>query len=107
MASDIWKRAQAAQRCYSELPFETTELDQDGKPLLIRGVIDLIFEEPDGWIIVDYKTDDIQATQLSAVLEEYHGQLTQYSRIWTAITSLPIKSTGLYFTRLNQYVSAS
>lgn len=107
LASDIWKRAQAAQRCYSELPFETTDLDQDGQPLLIRGVIDLIFEEPDGWIIVDYKTDDLQATQLSAVLEEHRGQLTQYSRIWTAITSLPIKSTGLYFTRLNQYVSAS
>ncbi len=57
--SDIWARARASKRCYGELPFETTIPGDDGKPQLIRGVIDLIFEEADGWVIVDYKTDDI------------------------------------------------
>jgi ATP-dependent helicase/nuclease subunit A len=114
-ASDIWQRAQRSQRCYSELPIEIFEPGEtqsthqgesevsNQQPQLIRGVIDLIFEEPDGWVIVDYKTDDIIELEVPATIEQYRGQLAQYARIWTATTSFTIKSTGLYFTRLNRY----
>lgn len=111
--SEIWQRAQRSLRSFSELPIELFESnDTPGNPTssanppqLIRGVIDLIFEEPDGWVIVDYKTDDITETELPAAIEQYRGQLAEYARIWTATTSHTVKSTGLYFTRLNKNVS--
>ncbi|MCC6509732.1 MAG: UvrD-helicase domain-containing protein, partial [Pirellulaceae bacterium] len=53
--SAIWHRACQAPRLYSELPFDL--LDRSGSlPTIVRGVIDLIFEEADGWVIVDYKS---------------------------------------------------
>ncbi len=102
-ASEIWKRALEAKRCYSELPFETTVLDDEGRPQLLRGVIDLIFEEQDGWVIVDYKTDDITNANIREAVRYYRSQLERYSHHWTSITSYQVKEIGLYFTKLNQY----
>ena len=100
--SDIWSRAQVAPRCYSELPFETLVTD-DGFPTMVRGVIDLIFEESSGWVIVDYKTDDITASDIPEAIGYYRSQLQEYAKHWTAITGNSIKELGLYFTRLNRY----
>ena len=103
--SEIWQRAQAAKLCYSELPIDTTTIDQDGNPQLIRGVIDLIFEEEDGWVIVDYKTDDVTTSQIDSVIQYYEPQLKTYAALWTEITGFKIKELGLYLTKLNRYVT--
>lgn len=106
--SDIWQRAQAASQCYSELPFETLATT-DGLPTIVRGVIDLIFEEPAsttapaGWVIVDYKSDDIATSDLDAAVKYYQAQLQEYAKHWTQLTSYPTKELGLYFTKLNRY----
>ena len=105
--SKIWKRAQAATRCFSELPFETSTPDHSGKLTIIRGVIDLIFEEPDGWVIVDYKTDDLAASDTPSAIHYYQPQLQQYAQHWTQTTGFPTKELGLYFTRLDCYESLS
>jgi ATP-dependent helicase/nuclease subunit A len=104
-ASDIWKRAQASKRCYSELPFETTITGDDGKPQLVRGVIDLIFEEEDGWVIVDYKTDSIAGNDYQISTEYYRGQLTEYAAQWHVLTGAIVKETGVYFTLIDSYSS--
>ena len=104
--SDVWKRAQSSQRCYSELPFDTTITTADGIPQLIRGVIDLIFEEADGWVIVDYKTDDITEDQIISAINYYESQLETYARFWTEITDFQVHELGFYLTRLDRYVSA-
>ena len=103
--SDIWKRAQAAEHCFSELPFENTVTGGDGKPQLIRGVIDLIFEEEGGWVIVDYKTDDITTQQIDSFVTYYHGQLKAYANVWTTITGHQVTETGVYATKLDRYLS--
>ena len=51
-ASKIWQRAREARQCLTEVPFIMA-----GKDGVVRGVIDLAFEEADGWVLVDYKTD--------------------------------------------------
>ncbi len=101
--SDIWKRAQAAMRCFSELPFETSIPDASGKPTIIRGVIDLIFEEPEGWVIVDYKTDDISVADLPAAVAYYRNQIDQYAQHWHDTTGYQVEENGLYFTRVDSY----
>jgi ATP-dependent helicase/nuclease subunit A len=102
--SEVWKRSQSASRCFSELPFETSSKDNTGKVLIIRGVIDLIFEEPDGWVIVDYKTDDIAEADLPSAIRYYKGQIQEYAEQWHATTGFKTSELGLYFTRLNRYV---
>ena len=105
--SDVWKRAQSSQRCYSELPFDTTISTENGNLQLIRGVIDLIFEEADGWVITDYKTDDITEDQVNSAIKYYESQLETYAKFWTEITGNPVHELGLYLTKLNRYVATS
>ncbi len=106
--SDLWRRAQQATRCFSELPFETL-VDVGGVPTILRGVIDLIFEETQtasesaGWVIVDYKTDDITASDIAEAVSYYKSQLHEYARRWSETTGLRTKEVGLYFTKLNLY----
>ena len=59
MQSEVWERSRNALRCFTELPFETVPHGENVCPTVTRGVIDLLFEESDGWVVVDYKTDDI------------------------------------------------
>ncbi len=104
IASDIWKRSRAATRCYSELPFDVPG-ERDGQPAIIRGVIDLIFEEPDGWVIVDYKSDNINVDDIDSLSEFYRPQLAEYAHYWRSLTGFKVKEQGLYLTRLKRYVT--
>ena len=104
--SDIWKRAQAASRCFSELPFETSFKDASGKPTIIRGVIDLIFEEPEGWVIVDYKTDDVTEADLPAAVAYYRNQIDEYAQQWHDTTGYQVAENGLYFIRVDSYCNS-
>ena len=66
-------------------------------------MIDLIFEEPEGWVIVDYKTDDITDADLPSAVDYYRRQLTHYAECWQAVTGYRVSELGLYFTRVNSY----
>ena len=102
VASEIWQRSRAASRCYSELPFDVPR-KRDGLPAIIRGVIDLIFEEPDGWVIVDYKSDNINIDDIDSLCAYYQPQLAEYALHWQALTGFKVKEQGLYVTRLKSY----
>ncbi len=102
VASDIWQRGQRAEKIYSEVPFESAVV-RDGMPTITRGVIDLVFDEACGWVIVDYKTDDIEETDVPRALAYYRPQLTAYREFWTEITGREVAEAGLLFTKLEQY----
>ena len=65
MQSDLWRRAHASEKLLVEVPFQrcipANQSDQ-GRPTVLRGVIDLAFREAGAWVIVDYKTDAAAAT---------------------------------------------
>jgi len=100
MQSPIWQRAVHSQQRLTELPFVIRDA---GDGALVRGVIDLAFEESDGWVIVDYKTDRVRK-QLEKTAEAYRLQLGAYRTAWTQFQQQPPKEVGLYFTYANQYV---
>jgi ATP-dependent helicase/nuclease subunit A len=105
MRSSIWKRAQAAQKRLVEVPFEILMPPAPGtKPTLVRGVIDLVFLEPDGWVIVDYKTDAVPASGVGELAKHYQGQLEIYADSWQRMVSRPVRERGLYFTAVEQYL---
>ena len=74
-----------------------------GLPTIIRGVIDLAFLEPPGWVIVDYKTDRIAADQLPAAVEHYRPQVEIYANAWREMLNQPVSECGLYFTHVDTY----
>ena len=108
MRSEIWRRALAAKRRMTEVPFERLlgggEAAPGASPTLLRGVIDLVFEEPSGWVIVDYKTDAAAKKDLTALVEHYRPQLDMYRRSWESMTREKVSETGLFFTRVERYV---
>lgn len=70
---------------------------------ILKGVIDFLFEEEDGWVIVDFKTDHVSPGQLDSFVRFYRPQVRAYADEWAA-NGFPVKEAGLYFTHTQQYV---
>ena len=104
MESDLWERAQSAEKCLTEVPFRRLEGDDD-VPLLTRGVIDLAFREAGGWVIVDYKTDDTEQNAIETLAAHYAGQLDAYQEAWTESTGEQVKERAFFFTHASRYYS--
>jgi ATP-dependent exoDNAse (exonuclease V) beta subunit len=77
--------ADARGQCRREAPV-TLRLE-DGT--WIEGQLDLAYEDADGWIVVDFKTD----AELDASLDAYRRQVALYARALTAATGRP--ATGV------------
>ncbi len=101
MRSDVWRRAQACETCLVEVPIQF--LLEGTIPVIVRGVIDLVFREPAGWVIVDYKTDDREGEPVELLVEHYAEQVRLYAEAWTGVTGEPVVETGLYFVRTDRY----
>jgi ATP-dependent helicase/nuclease subunit A len=107
-SSDIWVRALDSNQWLVEVPFVTrvtAEQSTTGLPTMLRGVIDLAFEEQDGWVIVDYKTDAVTEGRLQSLVDHYQGQVATYASVWQAMLGQQVKESGLYFTSSGQYVT--
>lgn len=106
--SDLWKRLNGAVERFVEVPF-SIKIQEGHKlydlyrgdtnvPIILTGVIDLIFKEADGWVVVDYKSDrllrDEDYQQLNIA---YISQLESYSVILSEITGERVKGQELVF----------
>jgi len=107
MDSAVWKRAQASSRRLMEVPFQTLmpadPAESNCLPTVLRGVIDLAFQEPMGWVIVDYKTDARPKSQVPSLVEHYRGQVELYANTWHEMTGESVAEKGLYFTHAGIY----
>ena len=104
--SDFCQRVRQSSRILVEVPFEmVSPRDEEPSDILpiLRGVIDLVFYEKDGWVIVDWKTDSVEEGKEEVILQRYAPQLDAYRRAWKKITKEPIAEVGLYLTSLNRY----
>ena len=105
--SDIWKRAMKSDSRFTEFPFEICldESESNSLPTLVRGAIDLVFREPDGWVIVDYKTDFVTSNTIQSAVKKYTPQVLLYADIWKRTLNEPVKESGLYFAAINDYLT--
>ncbi len=114
--SDLYKRVKNALQNFVEVPFnlkiEPTDpvyqelitgeenISIDKKPIILTGTIDLVFQEADGWVIVDYKTDcPLNKDDYNQLKEIYQKQISIYSTIWQKITRERVKESLIYFVR--------
>jgi ATP-dependent helicase/nuclease subunit A len=64
---------------------------------MVRGRIDLMVDDGNGWAIVDYKTDRVEGEQLLERAGSYAGQLQLYAEAIERVTSRPVTSATLVF----------
>jgi ATP-dependent helicase/nuclease subunit A len=107
MESAVWQRATVSPQRLVEVPFQTL-LASDGTspsglPTLLRGVIDLVFLEERGWVIVDYKTDRVSPAAIPALTEHYSPQVRTYASVWQALTGHEVHEAALFFVHSNCY----
>jgi ATP-dependent exoDNAse (exonuclease V) beta subunit len=86
------------------LPWELPDESGSLVPGLLHGRLDLVFREPEGWVIVDYKTDPIPREGVGSLVAHYRDQVALYAEAWERITGEPVHEAGLYFTRAETYV---
>jgi len=73
-----------------------------GEEIMLQGVADLCLFEPDGLVVIDFKTDRINPGEEKKRAEHYAGQLDAYARALSRIFELPVKERILYFFETGQ-----
>jgi ATP-dependent exoDNAse (exonuclease V) beta subunit len=96
IASPLWARVRNATRIWREAPFCSVHGGE-----VKEGSIDLLFEENGELVLVDYKTDDVNAIELPALIESHRAQLQVYCQAIKQLTARHPKEALLYFVRLN------
>ena len=102
--SDIYKRIKNSlmfereKRFITEMPAgrfdKTLQKDVADEPIIIQGSVDLVFEEADGLVILDFKTD--RTTNSEQLIEAYSEQLNIYAAACEKIYRKPVKQLLLY-----------
>ncbi len=112
LQSDLGRRmslAAAEGRLFKEqqfvigIPAREMGAGDSDELVLIQGIIDAFFEEPDGLVIMDYKTDRVY--QASVLADRYREQLHYYGRALEQMTGKTVKEKLIYSLTLQQQVS--
>lgn len=119
-AEDLWTLASSALgqrmcwaqeqgRLYREQPFviaqRASEVDpdwEDEEEILVQGIIDAYFQEQDELVLVDYKTDWVNAGEGWKLVERYRIQLEYYGQALERLTGKRVKERYLYSFRLGE-----
>ncbi len=112
LGSSLGKRmrgADLAGKCAMEQPFVLgieakrvyPEINTD-EWVLIQGIIDSYFEEEDGLVVVDYKTDRVSCAQ--ELVDRYHSQLDYYAEALERLTGKSVKEKVIYSFALHEEI---
>jgi len=71
------------------------ESDSD-ETVLVQGIIDAFFEEEDGLVLMDYKTDHIHEDAKTELTKKYKGQLHYYCLALERLTGKTVKEIWFY-----------
>ena len=90
--SDVVRRAVASGRLWREVPVAVPM----GEGVL-EGFIDLLFEEEGSLIVVDYKTDALEATETGDAVDRYRLQAGSYALAVQKATGKSVKEVVFLF----------
>ena len=97
VASEAVKRAVASGRLWREVP---VAVPVGGGSL--HGFIDLLFEERDGLVVVDYKTDSISESQAQEAVNRYRLQGGAYAYAVEQLTGKRVKEVVFLYLQPNR-----
>ena len=96
-ATPIGKRMQRAKRLEREVPFYFAH-EVEGEIVVVQGVIDCIFEDEQGLVLIDYKTDRVSWMNdpQEQLKRRYKGQLALYREAIEEIWKKKVTETYVY-----------
>ncbi|MFT9497773.1 helicase-exonuclease AddAB subunit AddA [Anaerosolibacter sp.] len=110
--TSIGQRILQSPKVFREIPFNYMGKAKDVVPalegleenLLIQGVIDCYFEEEDGIVLVDYKTDYTGMDNVDNIVDQYRVQIELYRDALEAILHKKVKEAYLYLFHIDKEV---
>ena len=92
-----------APNLWSEIPVAAPITTPKGDVVVIEGIIDLLYQDADGeLVVIDYKSDDIPTEpEISARLEHYQWQGAAYAAALESATNKTVKDVQFLFVRLD------
>ena len=75
---------------------------QEKEVILVQGIIDAYFEEKDGIVVLDYKTDKVKSAE--QLKERYHAQLEYYAQALEGLLEKPVKKKIIYSFTLREEI---
>jgi ATP-dependent helicase/nuclease subunit A len=75
----------------------------EDEEVLVQGVIDVYFEEEDGLVLMDYKTDRV--SEAEELVKRYHTQLEYYAQALERLTHKKVKEKLIYSFALHKVIA--
>lgn len=98
VATPEWAAMRAAPRLEREVEFLLPWPMPEGRPAVIRGYLDALYQDADGaWRLVDYKTNATAAAGVSLLADHYALQMAVYAHAIEAATGERPASLTLVF----------
>lgn len=98
LSSSLVERARRSRHWWREVPVAA--------PLgrgIVEGFIDLLFQEEDGFVIVDYKTDALRSDgEIEKAMQRYQLQGGGYALALTEATGVSVKEVSFIFLHPNR-----
>ncbi len=111
LKTNLYRDIKNAKNIWREMPFNlslklkdvysTDDLSRDDE-ILVQGVIDLYFENDDGLVLVDYKTDNLDTKE--EFINRYKVQLNYYRRALEELTDKKVCKVIIYSFKLNEEI---
>jgi ATP-dependent helicase/nuclease subunit A len=87
------------------IPAKQVYKDSESNELvLVQGIIDAYFEEEDGLVLVDYKTDKVSNQDENSLIEKYQTQLDYYQAALEQMTGKKVKERVIYSFALGKEI---
>ena len=114
LISKVAARMQAAEgkgKLYREQPFVMglpasmiyPETDSE-ETIIVQGIIDVFFEEEDGIVLLDYKTDRLNEGEEETLINRYRSQMECYKMAIEKTSSKKVKEIILYSFSLDKEI---
>ncbi len=98
LKSKQFSEIKQAKARHTEIPFVFRL-----KSGIIQGTLDLLYQTQEGaWVILDYKTSQINGNNLEEVANRYQSQLMLYALACHELLKISVNRAALYFARTDQ-----
>lgn len=78
--------------------------DRETDTVMLQGIIDAYIDEPDGLVLIDYKTDKVIDDAARELTERYQVQLELYARALAKLRRKPVKEKIIYSVAKNEVI---
>ncbi len=72
------------------------------RDFIVEGFIDLLYEGPDGLVVVDYKTDKVTDREIEERLQRYAVQGAVYAELLRSVTRRPVARVDFVFAAIGR-----